>query len=241
MKGPLYQAALLAAILGVPAVAQTDHDSNGHGWYMFFGDHALREGSRWGIHTEAQWRRADVISSWQQLLLRPAVNYSLSPRVVITGGYGYIRTYRYGEFPTAATFPEHRLFEQVLIRQSPGRWQVQHRLRLEQRWIRPDGADTRYQNRFRYFLKGTTPIGGRWFLALYDEPFLGFGKNRGASVFDQNRAYAAVGRKLGEKNSVEFGYLYQLVKQRNGRVFEHNHTFQLALFSTVPLNRLFRR
>ena len=56
-----------------------------------------------------------------------------------------------------------------------------------------------------------------------------------SNVFDQNRAYAAVTRALGKASRLELGYMNQIVQQRNGRVFENNHTLQVAVFSTLAL------
>ena len=38
------------------------------GWYGFFGTFKLSD--KIGIHTEYQWRREDLITNWQQGLLR---------------------------------------------------------------------------------------------------------------------------------------------------------------------------
>src|SRR5687768_12054866 len=97
----------------------TDH--NAHGWFMYFGDHPLGS-SKWGVHLEGQWRRNAVISRWQQLLLRPAINYTLNNNVMLTGGYAYIRSYPYGEYPALrAATPEHRLWQQAMIRYRTGK------------------------------------------------------------------------------------------------------------------------
>jgi hypothetical protein len=220
-------------------------DPNFNGWYMYFGDHPFK--GKWGLHLEGQWRRHEVITKPQQLLLRPGINYDLNPNVMFTLGYGYITTHRYGEFPARFPFPEHRIYQQVLLKHSAGRVSFQHRYRMEQRWLgvmqqaAGGGAERvswRYQNRFRYFMKGVVPLGkSPYFAALYDEIFLGIGPNIGASAFDQNRAYAALGRKVTPNNRIEIGYLNQLVAQRNGRVLEVNHTLQVGWFSTVRFGK----
>ncbi|MFL6448025.1 MAG: DUF2490 domain-containing protein [Bryobacteraceae bacterium] len=238
---------LFTQILPSPVNAQTIQDSNVHGWLMYFGDHPVSD--RWGVHLEAQFRRTNGGLAPQQLLLRPAVNYTINSHLMLTGGYGYVRTSRYGDFPPAAAFPEHRLFEQALIKHKWGVLGIQHRLRLEQRLVgsvpAPDADVESWQtrNRFRYMLRGDIPLpfgspGNRRFgVGLYDEVFYQFGANRGARYFDQNRAYAALTYKITKANRLEFGYLHQYVAQRNGRIVEHNHTWQVALFSATPFRR----
>jgi len=184
---------------------------------------------------------------WQQLLLRPAVNVEMNPNLVLTGGYAYVKSYPYGDFPARNLFPEHRIFQQLLLKHKVGRVDVQHRYRLEQCFIgqvmrsasgSPFVDSWRHQNRFRYFIKTTVPLSSskesKWYLGLYDEVFLHFAPNTGASVFDQNRAYAALGRKLSRAERIEVGYMNQTLIQRSGRVQEYNHTLQVSFFSAAP-------
>jgi len=238
---------VLLLTLGVclPVAAATDNNANG--WYMYFGDHPIAK-TRWGIHLEGQWRRADLGLKWQQLLLRPGVNFQLNKKVALTGGYGFVETHRYGDFPVAAAFPEHRFFEQATITQRFKKLDFQNRLRLEQRNIgvmtkQADGEFARtawrYENRFRYMLRTNIPLkfaGGKYYVGLYDEILYNFGKNVAKNVFDQNRAYAALGRTLGHETKLEVGYLEQTVQHRDGIVFEHNHTLQIAIYSKLPFN-----
>lgn len=209
-------------------------DNNAHAWYNYFGDHPLGN-SRFGVHLEGQWRRADMGLSWQQLLLRPAINYQLTKKVMLTGGYGYINTYRYDEHPFKETFPEHRTFEQAQINQKFLGLEWQNRLRLEQRHLL--GYAARYENRFRYMLRTNVPIPGhgkRYYIGLYDEIFYNFGKNVQANVFDQNRAYIALGRQMKHQTRVEVGFMEQTIQQRSGLVYEHNHTLMVSIFSRMP-------
>ena len=211
-------------------------DPNFNAWAMYFGNHKTSD--KWGLHLEGQWRRAEGGLTWQQLLLRPGVNYYLNDNVTLTLGYAYIRSYPYGDFPTsAAAFPEHRVWQQLLIRHKTGRVNFQQRYRTEQRWI-STGAAWRTQDRFRYMVRGDIPLKGRWSLGLYNELWVNYGRNLSPNFFDQNRAYAALGYNTGTKlGRLEFGYMNQTLAQRNGRVLEYNHTLQLALFSTAPFRK----
>ncbi len=228
--------------LTVPLAAQSDN--NFHAWFMYFGDHPIAK-SKWGVHLEGQWRRADVGLTWQQLLLRPGVNYQLTKNISLTGGYGYIDTYRYGDFPVLAKFPEHRFFGQVTINKR-AKLDFANRFRLEQRNLgviarQQDGSDTvgsyRYENRIRYMVRTTIPLDfgdKKNYVALYNEIMFNFGKNVDKNVFDQNRAYIALGRDLGRQTRFEAGFLEQTLQRRGGLIFEHNHTLQFAIYSRLP-------
>jgi hypothetical protein len=192
-----------------------------------------------------------VGQKWQQLLLRPGINYDFNANVQASGGYGFINSHPYGDFPARAVIPEHRIWQQLLLRQGVGKANLAHRFRLEQRFIGvkdlslPEGdrlTGYSHRNRFRYFVKGTVPVGSggpdsKYFLAAYNEVMFNFGKNTANNVFDQNRAYIALGRKLRGIGAIEIGYLQQTVQQGNGRVFEFNHTLQVGLFSNRRIGR----
>lgn len=201
---------------------------------MFFSDARLSQ--RWGVHTEAQWRRYQGLSRPQQDFVRVAANYYVSDILMLSAGYAYALTYRYGDYPAASRFPEQRIYQQVFLRDNRGFIQLQHRYRQEQRWVRFAGQEAySYLNRSRYQLRLAVPLtaGGIQahtpYLAAYNEVFIGFGRNVTGNIFDQNRAYAAFGYQLTAAAAVEAGYLYQIQQQRNGQVFEHNHTIQLGL------------
>ncbi|WP_089321723.1 DUF2490 domain-containing protein [Pontibacter ummariensis] len=210
------------------------NDHNNNGWYMYFGDHKLSE--KWGLHTEVQLRRYNVLKDPQQLLLRTGVNYYINPDAFVTLGYGFIETSPYGDYPAPDEFLEHRIYEQLQLKGSIGRIGLTHRYRLEQRWVEsPLTSDYTYLNRARYFLKATIPVVGPTldvnepYLAAYEEIFIGFGNNIRQNIFDQNRAYLALGYKFSPAAAAEVGYLNQIVQKANGVVFERNHTLQVGL------------
>jgi len=226
-----FAALLLLAAMSLNAQV----DNNAHGWYMYFGDQPIGN-SRWGAHLEGQWRRADLGLTSQQILLRPALNFQLNKKVMLTGGYGFVETYRYGDYPVKSNFPEHRTYEQAQITQKFLGLDFQNRLRLEQRHIL--GSSARYENRFRYMLRINIPLKNkRYYIGLYNEVFYNFGKNVAFNVFDQNRAYVALGRNMAHQTRIEIGFMEQTVQHRDGRVFEHNHTLQVAIYSKLPVGR----
>lgn len=251
---PFQPCGATAALLGIFAAfatclpAQTSSkilDLNRHGWFSYSGEHQVS--GRWGLHFDGQWRRSEVVNRWQQYQLRPGLNYQAAPNVLLTVGYAYTRTYPYGEFPVAWAFPEHRIYQQALINQRLSNVTLQHRLRMEQRFIKypstqPPGWT--YQNRFRYLLKAEVPLARgadgstSWYLPAFNEFLIGIPPNYGARPWDQNRLFVGVGHAFG-KTKVEAGYLNQFLGQRNGRIFEMNNTLFVTVTSTVSLGDLF--
>lgn len=188
------------------------------------------------LHLEYQWRRDNLVKDWQQSLLRVGVNYKIHPQVTLHAGYGWIETFPYGTYNLSAvpkTFPEHRIYEQLVVTANIGKTNLMHRLRLEQRWLgrfssgQSEKANFVFLNRFRYMPRLDIPLSEKWYAALYDEIFIGFGKNVGENVFDQNRVSALVGYKATKLFRIEGGFLTQTVqlgREIDGRnVFQYNN------------------
>jgi len=108
---------------------------------------------------------------------------------------------------------------------------------LEQRHIL--GSSSRYENRFRYMLRAGLPRPfdhHRYYVGLYDEVFYNFVHAVAYSVFERNRAYLALGRNMSHQTLIEAGFLEQTLQHRDGKVFEHNHTLQVAVYSRLPFS-----
>lgn len=213
-------------------------------WFFYLGDHKISD--RWGVHLEGQVRRAEVIRKWQQLLLRGGVNWHPHEKAFFTLGYAIVDTHPYGEFPVAYRFPEHRIYQQLQMRDVIGIFEFQHRFRLEQRWLATGGIGEldpgawRYFNRARYFFRTTVPLQGKtiddkeFFLSAYDEVFVSFGEQVQGNVFDQNRLYFVLGYRFGKAGRIEAGYLNQCLAKTDGKRYERNHTLQVGWFSNAP-------
>ena len=211
-------------------LAQTT--TNANGWYVFTGDHKFTKTSKWGLHLEGQWRRNEIALKPQQLLLRPGINYEVNKHIELGAGYAYVPTYRYGLYPLPASFTEHRLWQNVIIRNQIGKVSLQNRFRFEERFLRPRYG---YENRFRYLLGATIPLKDPWYVTAYNEIFIPAKPERYPTFADQNRLAVLIGRKMNPYWRAEVGYMYQPFWQRNGRIREDNHTLMVRVWSTQPL------
>ena len=243
----------LMSCLLIPTVvlAQRLTEDNNNLWITYLGDHRISK--HWSFHTEAHWRRAELGQRWQQLLLRPAVNYHLNDKVMLTLGYSYYTTYSYGDYPLRFATPEHHMYEQVQWKESLGRLLVQHRYRLEQRYVAvmvpgSDGNGVldhyRYLNRFRYRLLLTFPLSKPqlakdvWFASAYDEIFLTFGDAARTDGIQQNRISALIGYQLdGKGSSIQMGYLHQNLNRPDINLMEANHTLHFIFTYNLDFRR----
>ncbi len=233
-----------------PSYAQEERltDNNSIGWFVYTGTFKIK--SKIAIHTEYQWRRVDGIKNWQQGLFRAGINYAIRKDVSLNAGYAFANTYAYGDYPAAFAFPEHRIFEQVIIKNPIGSIDLSHRFTLEQRFVgritMPNAIkNTEYffLNRMRYRVRGEIPLHKKeavkknWSIIAQDEIFIGWGKNVGANVFDQNRLAVLLGYRLNQHIKLEAGYLNQILQQGrkiNGKsVFQYNNGFMLATHLTL--------
>lgn len=217
--------------------AQQQNAVQSHAWLVYQGNHQLSD--KWSLHTEYQFRRHDYLSKPQQSLSRIGMDYSISKKVMVTGGYGWIVTYPYGQFPIDYMNNEHRIWQQLVLRDQYGRFSVDHRYRLEQRFIEtkklnPSGNyvhdDFVFRQRARYRFNVVYPLNKSTmgdhtlFAFANDEVFLGFGKGIGRNIMDQNRLIGGLGWKVNNHCTFQAGYLNQYVQKPNGDKRENNHT-----------------
>ena len=203
-------------------------------WLMFLSD--VRFSPRWGLHAEAQVLRTHTSELGLQNVLRAGANYYATDNLLLTGGYAYSRAFPDAGYPVP-TGPEHRLYQQLQFHDTGSRVQVQHRYRLEQRWVQLQPAHPHvFLNRMRYQLRLTMPLIGKEltpgtpFVAVSDEVFLGFGRRESPGLIKQNRAYAALGYQITKASAIEIGYLNQLVQPaRENSRFEMNENLQFSL------------
>ncbi len=179
-------------------------------WLIYFGNKKIDQ--KWNWHHEVQYRNYNVIGDLEQLLLRTGFGYNISENNNnLLVGYGFILSQNYiGGTDDKLQVNEHRIFQQFINRHSFSRLFVQHRFRLEERFI-----EDNFKLRFRYFLalnfalKNTSMMDNTFYLSAYNEIFL----NTTENAFDRNRVYGGFGYKLNEFLRLEVGYMVQLLQK----------------------------
>jgi hypothetical protein len=244
-----YTALGLLLLAGTHVSAQRINTHNDIGWGAVFGNFAISK--RFSVIPEFQWRRTHVVKDWQQLLIRGGVQYNFEKGGSVALLYAFINTYPYGDYPAGPhDVPEHRITEQAVFNGSTGIFSFTHRLRLEQRYLgridqkgeTGEVEEWIYANRFRYMLRAEVPVSRpkmadkTFYLAAYDELFIGFGRNVKQNVFDQNRLAILAGYRFNKNLRVEAGYLNQIVQQsgeiNNQEVFQYNEGPLVHVFLT---------
>lgn len=223
------------------------------GWYNYFG--TFRISGKFGIHTEYQFRRTQLIQDWQQSLLRVGLNYQPNASLQLRLGYAWIVSFPYGDIPINAfgkQFTEHRLFQMATISDKISQVELTHRFMLEQRWIgRYSDPGLKHEdqypmfNRMRYMFRLQFPLNGHqqsahsFYMAAYDEVLIGFGSNVGENIFDQNRIAFLLGYKPVGFTKIEAGFINQILQLgrevNNRNVFQYNSGLILNIILNIDL------
>lgn len=133
-----------------------------------------------------------------------ALSFNLNKKFSLTGSYVYQReNVVYDNYVN-----ENRFYVQAKYKHSFKKVNLTHRLRFDGRFVHNRFTnETPFTHRVRYLIGMDTPINEKLYFTAYEEAFFNTFENAGA-VYGENWAYAALGKKLNEKNKIEAGVLY---------------------------------
>jgi hypothetical protein len=194
-------------------------------WFIYLGNQKVNK--NWNFHSEIQYRNYNFIGDTNQLLLRTGIGYNLTENNNnVLMGYGFINTHNYVfNSDEKIETNEHRIFQQFITRQNFGILFLQHRYRIEERFLPDD-----FQMRFRYFLAINVPINKKTmdknalYFSGYNELFIRAEK----PTFDRNRLYGALGYVINKNIKIEAGLMAQTLENSN------RNQFQIVLFNNIP-------
>ncbi len=188
-------------------------------WMMYIGNNPISE--KYSIWNEIQYRDRRVFGDFTQLIVRTGLNYALSTESQVLLGYAYIFA-----DATESSFHEHRLFQQGIHRHAISSLGIQHRVRLEERFVEEKDMSVR----FRYLLGATYPLNmhamntGAIYASAFNEIFV----NMVGTAFDRNRIYGAIGYQWSPYIRTELGYMSQITSQTT------QNQLQIAIFTNNP-------
>lgn len=213
---------LLGGIWQEVALGALTHD--GQFWIPLYNRVALSEKFRGWF--EVNPRFGDNISEIDQLLIRPAIGYQLTPSLSIWQGYAWITNYQ------PRFRDEHRLYQQVSYRRSFSSFRIFSRTRLEERFLQDAGGAA---IRARQMLRADFPFDKDqiWGAVIYDELFVNLNTVRSGPEggFDQNRFFVGIHRKVNDHLSFDFGYQNQTINTRGPNLADRmNHIILLQWF-----------
>lgn len=195
----------------------------------------------WGLHLDAQIRSDDKSRDVKTWLVRAGIQRKLNGRNTVALGYAFIQT-NTTPVKQGASTPEHRIWQQWIHIQPLGITSLQHRFRLEERFIeRPraengTGTESVYSTRIRYFNRLVIPWSLKknfqtgLFASVQNEVFLNLtGKAQiNGHHYDQNRFYTALGYRAHRTWDLELGYMRRNIRLQSGS--SNQNIWQIATY-----------
>lgn len=207
------------------------------GWLKVSLDTPLR--ARWSFYTEVETRQANAQLAGQQLG-RLGLRLHVAPCLSLSTGYVLAANESpAGSGPDAT---EHRLYQEVVLTDVAGPVRASHRLRAEERWLRPmPEAGYVFAPRLRYQLRlvvplrtgGKLPVGSFYAVAA-DEIFASLGRREGRSFLEENRLSAGLGYRLSRRTAVELAYLHQTQAAGSANQGLARNAVQVSVAVAVP-------
>lgn len=182
---------------------------------------------RWLIWTELQLRSYRFYNDFFYHEVKGGFQYNLSDDVNFLIGTGQYTTYStQGNFKSPVVANETRFWEQLGLNNNLGPIKIEHRYRVEQRWL-----NSGYRNRFRYRINPIIALGKpklqphTFFITAFDEIFL----TNKAPHFERNRVFGGIGYQFSKVFTLQTGYVNQYDYRANGTSVSNNF-LQTTLF-----------
>jgi long-subunit fatty acid transport protein len=176
--------------------------------------------NKWSVFGESQLRSLKFYNNFHYYEYKGGINYKIDKNIRLTIGAGSYQTYKEGgNFVLPKNNNEFRLWPQIILFQSAGRFKIEQRYRSEFRF-----TSNGYRNRFRYRLGLSYPFGKikneykPFQLSVSNELF--FTDNE--PYFERNRLMFGFNYKPSKTTTLQVGYLHQFdykINDETGRSF----------------------
>jgi hypothetical protein len=191
-------------VLFTPNIIFAQSDKLG-GWQIANMNYHLN--SKIGLFAELQVRSQEYTNDFFYYEIKGGFSYYLKQKNSLMFGIGNYKTYSYpGNFEKPVLANEFRMWEQFVLNNDISRVKIEHRYRIEQRWINGN-----YFNRFRYRLNPVVPLNHNKiipktiFISVFDEVFF----TDKPPYFIRNRAYAGAGYQFTKFFTLQTGFIRQ--------------------------------
>lgn len=182
------------------------------------------------LQLEGQLRSQSFYNDFFYYEYKGALNFKLQKGFELLVGIGKYNTYQFiGNFEKPKQNNEIRPWQQITYKHKWGKLNIDHRLRLEQRFF-----ESNYRNRFRYRLNTILPINTKeinqksYYLTFFNEFFF----NNEVPRFERNRMFIGVGYEFSEVITVQTGWLFQYDIGANKEIGKH--FVQSSILLTIP-------
>ena len=186
-------------------------------WNIF--NFKLNLNKHWSVFEESHLRGQKFYNNFSYFEVKGGAAYAFKKFLALVG-FGRFLTYSDGyNFKKPYVNKEWRLWEQFLMNDYLGRFKMENRIRIEQRWTSSLG----YRDRFKYRLNFALPLTkkrispGTFYLTAWDEVYL----TDADPHFETNRIYAGAGYQFSKQLTIQSGFLsvtsYKLDDTHSGK------------------------
>lgn len=190
--------------------------------------------AKFALYAELQARSQLFFTDFYYHEIKGGITYYLPKKNSLFLGFGNYETYTYpGDFKKPVTANEYRLWEQFSLNNNIDRVKIEHRYRIEQRWVNGD-----YFNRFRYRLNPIVPLNHHaivphtFFLTVFDEVFF----TDKAPYFIRNRIFGGAGYEFTKLFTLQVGFIRQYDYRTSDNGSGKNFIQTSLLFNTDHTN-----
>ncbi len=192
------------------------------------------ENFRYKLFTQGRW--GDNSSRFTQGLIRPGIGYAVNKKTTVWVGYDWVPTSR--PLTLRSPFNDHRVWQQLSLKDQYKFGTVVSRTRLEQRFFdRPGSTDVAHRFRQRFRLSVPMPsVSPKVSFIAFNEIFVNLnatdvGIRQG---FNQNWVFLGMGYDLNKKTTVKFGYLNQFINRaKSPRPDQINHILSVNVLMNL--------
>lgn len=195
--------AILIAVFFIRITANAQQDKLGS-WNIV--NLVYKPSRHFSAFAEVQARSQRFYEDFSYHEEKAGIGYNVPKKFAVLFALGNYRTYAYpGTFKSLQT-REFRMWEQLVINSNINSLRIDHRYRIEQRWV--NGV---YRNRFRYRINAIIPINSKTLTAhvLYaDASEETFFTNK-APYFERNRIFVGAGYLFSNVVTLQTGFMRQ--------------------------------
>lgn len=212
-------------------------------WVQYYNQTRLSD--KWTLLVDGGYRWKQDLGKRFQYIIRAAGGYNIRPGIRVAAGFAHLGTYT----DIDITVVEFRTHQELTIKQDllgPG---LNHRVRIEQRFIEAtknnDEQFDRSNWRFRYRFLFSIPIIGNFpnhnhrslRLNVGDEIFINAGKDIVYNVFDQNRILIGPAFQFNKNLTFTFIYSGKFTALNLPSEYTYNHIFWLGIRHRLDLTK----
>lgn len=242
----LYQFLFYLLFVGILSSAAQTNVFKEEGVF-FIQNTKVRVHEHWRIDNMFQYRRVDLLDNTQLFFIRPSINYLINDNISLGVGYWFLIANSAGINGPLITRNEHRIWQQLSIKNNLSKVRLAHRFMFEQRYKGKIHIDTdppmvsgrTYAQRLRYRilvtfnlfkLKNEKPLKFR----LFEEVRVRFKAGLSDPDFDQNNLYGLLGYELIDDGMLWLGYGNDYFKINNTN-YVSNNLFRIRFDYSIDL------